>query len=348
MNFFNLQDARKEWLVWGAAFLITLTAIAGILLLHRKSTESHRVVSLLKDIESQVNRLSALEWEALARKNLGAELNASRQFARGEIARAFEQLNQYIDEPSRAEVRGSYRAYLEVIDQKFDSLDAKQFADARRADKEGVAPAYEALVAIIRQAQVRYANASRWTILAVDVGSSTALILAAISIGFLFSRFEQVQRVKQVLLTQQSTLRSSDERFHALVHNSSEVIAILNPLPPTIRFVSDSIRRILGHRPADLIGTDISKLIHPKDAGAMQRFLVNCAFGAGSTYMTEVRIRRSNGEWSPFEIIGDNRVKESTIRGIVINFHDISERRPVEEDWEQGSMEIDSPDRKLH
>lgn len=348
MKFFTLQDSGKEWLVWAAAFLITLSAIGGILTLHRQANESHRVVNLLKDIEAQVNRLNALEWEAVVRKSWIAELKESQQFVRRQVERAFDQLTHYVDAETLEEIRRPYRDYLQVIDEEFRLLDAKRFAEAMRVDEGKVDPAYDALVDVIAQAQMRYANSSRWTILAVDVGSSSALILAAISIGYLFSRFEQVQRVKQVLLAQQDALRTSEERFRSLVHNSSEIIAILNPLPPTVRFVSDSIRRILGHQPADLIGTDISKLIHPRDAAAMQRFLASCAFSAGSTYMTEVRIRRSNGEWCPVEIIGDNRVKEVAIRGIVINFHDISERKSVEDDMDRGDFEFEPSDRKLH
>ena len=80
----------------------------------------------------------------------------------------------------------------------------------------------------------------------------------------------------------------------------------------------------------------------------MQRFLAHCAFRAGSPYLAEVRIRRSNGEWSPVEIIGDNRVKEIAIRGIVVNFRDISDRKRLEDDLEPGEIEFDSSDRKLH
>ena len=182
----------------------------------------------------------------------------------------------------------------------------------------------------------------------MDIGTSLVLIVAAISIGFLFSRFEQVQRIKQVLLAEQNALRASEERFRALVHNTSDIIAILAPLPPTIQFVSDSIRRILGHRPAELIGSDFGKLVHPSDASALQHFLANCAYSAGSTYMVEVRIRRANGDWSLVEMFGDNRVKHPAIRGIVVNFHDVTERKQVEEFLEQRQIELELPDRKLH
>jgi PAS domain S-box-containing protein len=151
-----------------------------------------------------------------------------------------------------------------------------------------------------------------------------------------------------VLVVEQKALRRSEERFRSLVHNTSEIIAILDPLPPTITFVSESIRRILGHRPEELVGRDIFSFIHPSDATAMQSFLASCAYNVGATYTTEVRIRHSNGDWSPVEALGDNRLNDAAVRGIVVNFRDISERKRFEEDLEQLQIDLDLPDRKLH
>jgi len=349
MSILEIFETRKEWLVWSVAVFITVTAICGILTLHRWSHESHRVVSLLSSVEAQANRLNALEWEAVARKDLIAELRRSQQFARHQLDRTFAEITKLVDDDRLLELRITYREYLRAVDAQFRLLDERHFDAARRVDDQQVDPNYDALIDAIGQAQVRYAAGSRWTLFLADIGTSLVLIAAAISIGFMFSRFEQIQRVKQVLLAEQNALRTSEERFRSLVHNTSDIIAILAPLPPTILFVSDSIRRILGHRPAELIGSDFARLVHPSDSSALQHFLANCVYSSsGSTYMVEVRIQRANGDWSLVEMFGDNRVKHPAIRGIVINFHDVTERKQVEEFLEQRHIELDLPDRKLH
>jgi len=119
-------------------------------------------------------------------------------------------------------------------------------------------------------------------------------------------------------------------------------------LPPTIKFMSDSIHRVLGHRPESLLGTDITKLIHPDDGGKMQRFLANCAFNPRSTYLAEVRLRHSNGSWSQVEMFGDNRVDDTAIGGIVINVRDVSERKAIGEIFDSPQTDFEFPDRKLH
>ena len=342
------KDSSKQLLVWAAAFFITLTAIGGILTLHRWSDASRRVVELLGDVDVQASRLNALEWEAVARQALIPELRQANQSVRSKLDRTIEELNRNVNDADLQRLRGTYHSYTEAIDELFRLLEAKQFAEAIRIDSENVDPNYDALVDLIGRAQVRYTTSSRWTIMAVDVGSASVLILAAISIGLLFSRFEQIQRIKQVLITEQNALRKSEQRFRSLVHNTSDIIAILDPLPPTIRFVSDSVRRILGYRPADLIGTDILKLVHPGDTGTMQRFFARCSFSSGSTYVAEARIRRANGHWSLVEFFGDNRVEDAAIGGIVINFRDVSERKHTEEVLEHQQIEFELPERKLH
>jgi PAS domain S-box-containing protein len=342
------QVSGRKWLVWAVAFIITLAAIGGILTLHRWSDASHRVVELLSEIEGQANRLSAIEWEAMSRKGLLPELRQSHRQARNQMERDFNELSQYVEDQNLWEIRWVYGAYVQATDEEFRLLDSQRFADAMRVDDKKVDSAYVALIESISWARVRFTASSRWTLLAVDVGSASVLILAAISIGLLFSRYERLLRGRQVLLAEQKALRHSEERFRSLVHNTSDIIAILDPLPPTVTFVSESIRRILGHRPEDLIGSDIFNFVHPSDAAIMQRFLASCAYNVGATYVAEVRIRHGNGDWSLVEVFGDNRLNDAAVRGIVVNFRDVSERKRIEDDLDQRQIDLELPDRKLH
>lgn len=343
------KSMSKKWLVRMAAMMITLSAITGILTLHRWSEASHRAVDLLKDVEVQANRLSALEWEAMARKGVNSELKSAHLLIRKRMDRTLDELRRYVDEADLAAIRNAYREYVQAIGEEYHLLVAKPFAQALEVDDaKADDAAYDELVDLIGQAQNRYAAASRWTIIAVDIGSTAVLLLAALSIGLLFSKFEQVQRLKEILVAEQNALRQSEERFRALVQNTSDMIAILNPLPPTIKFMSDSIHRVLGYRPESLLGTDITKLIHPDDGGKMQRFLANCAFNPRSTYLAEVRLHHSNGSWSQVEMFGDNRVDDTAIGGIVINFRHVSEPKSIDEVVDAQQADFDFPERKLH
>lgn len=284
----------------------------------------------------------------MARKGVNSELESAHLLTRKRMDRTLEELSRYVDEADFSALRNVYRDYVQAMGEEYRLLEAKQFALAIEIDDAKVDPTYDELIDVIGQAQLRYAASSRWTIIAVDAGSTAVLLLAALSIGLLFSKFEQVQRLKEVLVAEQNALRQSEERFRALVQNTSDMIAILNPLPPTIKFMSDSIHRVLGHRPESVLGTDITKLIHPDDGGKMQRFLANCAFNPRSTYLAEVRLRHSNGGWSQVEMFGDNRIDDTAIGGIVINFRDVSEPKSIDEVFDSEQTDFELPERKLH
>ena len=338
----------RKWFLWIIASLITLASIGGILTLHRWSNRNHRVVELLSGIEALANRLSATEWEAVARKGLISELKRSQQLVRIELDRSLGELNRHVDDEELLAIQTMYRAYTGAIDEEFRLLEQRRIDEAIRADDEKVDPTYDALIDLVGHAQIRYAAASRWAIFAADIGSSLALIAAAVFIGVLFSRYEQVQRGEQMLLAAQNALRQSEARFRSLVQNASEVMAVLNPLPPTVLFISDSVRRILGHSPDRLIGTDFSKLVHPDDAGKMQRFLANCSYSSAVTQTVEVRLRRGDVQWTLVEMFGDNRLEDRTIGGIVVNFRDVSEARQIEAALSEEGYEFNPADRKLH
>ncbi len=348
MHVKKFQRAGHRWLVWSIALAITLGSIGGILTLHRWSEASHQAVELLGRLEALAHRLSATEWEAMARRGLTAELKGTQPVIRRELDRTIDELARHIDDGELSTMRQIYRAYTVAIDEEFRLLESQRIAEALRVDEEKVDPTYDQLIEAIGMAQVRYAMASRWTINLVNIGSTVVLLLAALFIGGLFSRYERTLRAEQVLLAAQGALRSSEARFRSLVQNASEVIAVVKPLPPTILFISDSVRRIVGHGPEELTGTAFTELVHADDNGRLQQFLASCAYSSGLTHMVEVRLRRGDGQWSMVEMFGDNRLEDSAVGGIVVNFRDVSERRQIELALAQEGYAIDPESRKLH
>ena len=350
MNFMapKSRTSASRWFVWVAALAITLAAIAGIRTLLALCNDSHRVVELLNRLEGEVNYLSALEWESMARKAVSEDARELQFSTQQEIAEVLGELNRLIGSGATAELRDLYQRYVRSNEEQFRLIDLKRYAEADRIDQEKIDPTYAALIGLMNFLRERYTQSGHRTMMLVDFGISAVLLLAAVSVAMLFSRFEQGQRLKQVLLIEQNLLRKSESRFRSLVQNSSDVIAILNPLPAKFVFLSDSVRRVLGYRPDQLIGTDIGKLIHPDDSALLQRFLANCAYSNGLTHAAELRLRRSDNRWTIVEMFGDNRVNDPDVCGIVINFRDVSETRQFEAVLSQEGYEFDPGDRKLH
>jgi len=342
------RTSASRWFVWVAALAITLASIAGIRTLLAWCNDSHRVVELLNRLEGEVNYLNALEWESMARKAVSEDARELQLSTQQEITEVLGDLNRLIGSGATAELRDLYQRYVRSNEEQFRLIDLRRYVEAERIDQEKIDPTYAALIGLMNFLRERHTQSGHRTMLLVDIGISAVLLLAAVSVAILFSHFEQSQRLKQVLMAEQNALRKSEKRFRSLVQNSSDVIAILNPLPATFTFLSESVRRVLGYRPDQLIGTDISKMIHPDDSATLQRFLANCAYSNGVTHAAELRLRRSDSQWTIVEMYGDNRVGDPDVGGIVINFRDISERRQIEAALSERGIEFDPADKTVH
>ncbi len=128
----------------------------------------------------------------------------------------------------------------------------------------------------------------------------------------------------------EQALRRSEDYFRTLIENSSDIITILNP-KGTIQFQSPSIERVLGYKPEELIDRNAFDLIHPND---VQRTL---AVFSGEVLLNlsqtpvEYRFRHRDGTWRHLESIGKNLLDDPSVRGIVINSRDVTERKGAEE-----------------
>src|SRR5215211_6722380 len=67
----------------------------------------------------------------------------------------------------------------------------------------------------------------------------------------------------------EAALRTSEERFRALVQNAADVITILDAAG-MVCYESPAVQRVLGYAPEDLVGTNPFVLIHPEDVVAVR------------------------------------------------------------------------------
>jgi len=121
-------------------------------------------------------------------------------------------------------------------------------------------------------------------------------------------------------------LRRSEERFGALVANTSDLISVVNT-DGTIQYLSPSVKRMCGYEPEDAVGRNMLESLHPEDAERMQALLVSVAGQSGMSASAEYRVRRVEGDFVWLESILSNQVENRSIDGIIINSRDISDRK---------------------
>jgi len=161
---------------------------------------------------------------------------------------------------------------------------------------------------------------------------SPSSVLAIGAIGLtLFVIVRQMGAVREnVRLLRETSARENEARFRSLVQHSSDLITILDE-ESTVRFVSPSATRIIGYTTGELEGTASADLLHPDDARQALASLTYAAGHPGQVAPMEWRIRHKDGRWLHVETVGTNLLTEPTIRGVVLNTRDVSERKVFEE-----------------
>jgi len=147
----------------------------------------------------------------------------------------------------------------------------------------------------------------------------------ALAIG---AREEQQRAAEQAL-------RTSEERFRALVENSWEVLLLLDQ-EGRITYTTPSAGRQFGWTPDSMIGQPLVDLLHPEDQRHVAQRLSSAASRPGEQMMTEARIRRSDGSYRSMDAIVVSRLHELAVDGVVFNARDITEGRRLEEQLRQA------------
>jgi len=153
--------------------------------------------------------------------------------------------------------------------------------------------------------------------LAVFEALGAALVIALL--GWATSEKEQVEE----------TVRRSEERFRALVQHGSDVIMVID-LDGTVLYVSPSIGRALGYDP-EMITRLTGNFVSEADALRARTFLGAVAAGEiGEAAWMELRVHHANGSLRWFEVGVTNRLDDPSVRGMVCNMRDVTERKGIE------------------
>jgi two-component system, cell cycle sensor histidine kinase and response regulator CckA len=128
----------------------------------------------------------------------------------------------------------------------------------------------------------------------------------------------------------ETALRESEERFRTLVQESSDVIAIYD-VNGQFTYVSPSVERLYGYAPESLLGTSAFTLVHPDDRSLVQEAFLRAVSETQRSSPFTFRIRMSDGRWVRVETIARNLLHHPQIRGVVVTFRDVTERKAAEE-----------------
>jgi diguanylate cyclase (GGDEF)-like protein/PAS domain S-box-containing protein len=142
-------------------------------------------------------------------------------------------------------------------------------------------------------------------------------------------RDQVVLALESAALSEDLYRRQGEQRFAALVKQSSDVLTILGD-NAVITYQTPSVQRVFGYRPDELTATSLLDLVHPDDRGLVLASLSHASGRPGVSPPVEWRTRHHNGSWRQSENVINNLRNDPNVGAIVINSRDVTERKQLE------------------
>lgn len=125
-------------------------------------------------------------------------------------------------------------------------------------------------------------------------------------------------------------IRENDKRFRALIENTSDGIELLDATGKIV-YATPTTARMLGYTAEEYYGKNVFDLVHDDDREALLNKLIRLLDSPGKNDTAETRIRHKSGHWLWIEGVGTNMLHDPSVRAIVVNYRDITERKRAEE-----------------
>jgi PAS domain S-box-containing protein len=120
------------------------------------------------------------------------------------------------------------------------------------------------------------------------------------------------------------------ELYHALVENSSDAVVLLNEVGEIV-FISETSQRLLGYTIEERLGHSAWDMVHATDQPAVRAAFRECLRKPRMPITAEFRNRHKDGSWRYVEAVAVNRLDETAVGAVVVNYRDITARHQAEE-----------------
>jgi PAS domain S-box-containing protein len=116
--------------------------------------------------------------------------------------------------------------------------------------------------------------------------------------------------------------------FRALVEHSGEGVTIVNEQGVVV-YQNPTMGKVVGRPPEWFEGRTPLDLMPPEDAARARDILAALRDRPGAQIPGEFRLRHRNGSWRTVSGLATNLLNEPAVRGIVLNYRDVTEERDM-------------------
>jgi PAS domain S-box-containing protein len=165
-------------------------------------------------------------------------------------------------------------------------------------------------------------------------------LIAAGAYAFSTRIFGIVQRKEEEALRKHEELAALGRRFRALIAHSADGIVLLSA-QGVYTYASPATTRLLGYAAEELVGRSAFDLIHPEDREQAMARTLDSLQNPEAVLQAEVRLRHKDGAWRWVDAVVSNCLADPSVRAIVKNYRDITERKRVEAELRRARDELE-------
>jgi len=140
----------------------------------------------------------------------------------------------------------------------------------------------------------------------------------------------------------EKALREANTRHSAMIANIGDVIGIMGA-DGIMKYKSPNIEKWFGWKPKDLIGADGLKTVYPEDLERIQKEFSALLERENASTTVEYRYKCKDGTYTWIELVAVNCINDTTINGILLNYHDITKRKQSEDALEKRMIALTRP-----
>src|SRR5690606_69962 len=129
---------------------------------------------------------------------------------------------------------------------------------------------------------------------------------------------EELKRTNHRLEEQIEEVNRTQKRMQLLLENASEIVTIYEE-DGSVRYISPSVKKILGYSPEEMIGAKNTTHVHPDGVEAVKQMFKNLLENPEEPAMIQYSTIRKDGQPIWLEATGNNLLSDPAIQGIIVN-----------------------------
>ncbi len=171
------------------------------------------------------------------------------------------------------------------------------------------------------------------------IQSVLGCLLALLAGIFAYYRARRPHQLKEIIESKTSELSARKKYYRTLIEASSDAIVLLDAMGKVL-YQSSSAEKITGYTLTEMQSVDGLDLIHPADRDKDNEAFIRLIAHPGEISQMIHRLRHKNGNYIWLESTYRNLLQDEDVHGIVLNYHDITEKIQAQHQLKERVKEL--------